>query len=115
MNNLPKCPDCRVEPGHAHKPGCDVERCSVCGHQKWGCECKDHDPLFSRWTGFWPGHAEARELGLFSKWTYKGWEDCDASDPDGTPSLNKFYKRGLHKIFFVKPKLEKTDSNIKNC
>ena len=105
MNKLSKCHDCGVEPGQAHKPGCNVERCSVCGYQKLGCECEGHDPSFSRWTGIWPGYAEARELGLFCKWSNdNGWQICDSSDKEARPDLNTFLDMGLHRIFFVKPK-----------
>jgi excisionase family DNA binding protein len=58
------CPDCGVCPGQVHQDGCDVERCSVCGQQRLGCECVEHDKVFSRWTGIWPGFAEAQYLGL---------------------------------------------------
>lgn len=58
------CPDCGARPGEAHYDGCDVERCSVCGLQRMGCSCYGHDPLFSRWTGWWPGELEAAALGL---------------------------------------------------
>jgi hypothetical protein len=47
-----------------------------------GCDCEGHDPLFARWTGLWPGRAEAQMLGI---------------------GLNEFdWKYG--KIFFVKPR-----------
>jgi hypothetical protein len=55
----------------------------VCGGQRITCSHRNHDPWFSRWTGIWPGKAEADYLKM---------------------DLNEFYKRGYEKIFFVKPK-----------
>jgi hypothetical protein len=81
-NCVTTCYDCGVNPGFPHKPGCDTERCSVCGGQRAGCDCKDHDPLFARWTGIWPGKAEAEYLGI---------------------DLNTFCIKGYDEIFFKKP------------
>jgi len=82
MEKLINCHDCGARPGQPHKEGCDTERCSVCGGQRLGCDCEGHDPLFARWTGLWPGRAEAQMLGI---------------------GLNEFdWKYG--KIFFVKPR-----------
>ncbi len=78
------CPDCGVEPGEIHSNNCDVERCSVCGYQRLGCECKGHDKAFARWTGIWPGVAESVALGI--------------------NDLNRIYTEGYFKFFFIKPK-----------
>jgi len=56
------CPDCAAAPGHTHDPGCDVERCSVCGLQAIGCadHADEHDPSRTFWTGYWPGDETTR-------------------------------------------------------
>lgn len=77
------CPDCGAEPGKPHSEGCDIEICSVCGTQKLSCSCNGHDRLFARWTGFWPGAAEAAMCGR---------------------DLNWLYTNGMYKALFIKPK-----------
>ncbi len=68
MNKLTNCHDCGAKPGECHKDGCDTEVCSVCGRQRLQClsegHCINHDKSFARWTGIWPGKAEAEYLGI---------------------------------------------------
>ncbi len=82
---LKRCPGCGAAPGQLHHPGCDVERCSVCGNQHIMCRCKGHDPAFARWTGIWPGDAEAKYLGI---------------------DLNELQLSGIYRVLFIKPKGE---------
>lgn len=82
FNKLTVCHDCGVQPGQPHKEGCETELCSVCGGQRLQCSCKGHDKEFARWTGIWPGKAEAEFLGF---------------------NLNDFYEQ-LGDTFFIKPK-----------
>jgi len=64
MVELRNCPDCGVSPGSIHKDGCDVEVCSVCAGQRLTHRCKGHNKSFARWTGIWPGGAEADYLDI---------------------------------------------------
>ena len=81
LEQLESCHDCGAKPGQHHSDNCDVERCSVCGGQRIQCNCDGHDKSFAKWTGIWPGKAEATYLGL-----------C----------LNDFQSLGYSKIFYIK-------------
>ena len=102
---LPSCM-CGAKPGAPHESGCDVERCSVCGGQKLKCECKGHDPQFARWTGLWPGEAEALALGLYVD-KQSGQQittERETVAAEVTGDLNRFMTRGFYHVFFVKPR-----------
>jgi hypothetical protein len=91
--------DCGALPGQPHNQNCDTERCSVCGGQRLQCDpdtCVNHDPLFARWSGLWPGWAELLALGIVQ--------------PNGNPDLNRMFERSYepdgptwNEIFFIKP------------
>jgi hypothetical protein len=85
------CHDCGAQVGQLHQLGCDVERCPDCGGQYISCGCGEkstHRRL--AWTGQWPGEAECREFGWYSRWVDGcGWARCTATDPDAGPDLNR--------------------------
>lgn len=41
-----RCGDCGAKVGHYHHPGCDCERCPVCGGQAISCGCEDNSNLY---------------------------------------------------------------------
>lgn len=92
LRGLSECHDCGAMPGEVHKDNCDVERCSSCGGQRLQCSCADHDPAFARWTGLWPGKAEATALGV---------------------DLNEFVMQGYDTLFFIKPKRKAKDRELR--
>lgn len=75
MRELKNCHDCGVKPGEEHIDGCDTECCSVCGGQRLQCNCLGHDKKFAKWTGIFPGLAEAEYLGIDLNDLYKYYKD----------------------------------------
>ena len=53
-------------------------------------------PHLLLWDGTWPGTRECREYNLWCKWTHKGWQKCDADDPDASEDLNEL---AIHSIW----------------
>jgi len=103
------CPDCGAKVGAQHEEGCDVERCPDCGGQAISCDCDNDDLKHPRlpWTGRWPGDAECREFGWWSRWVGgRGWVQCEATDPGAGPNLNRLEAEGVWDAAagrFVKP------------
>lgn len=92
------CHDCGAWPGEEHDNGCDVERCRGCGRQRISCsdqECQATEEKLGRlkWTGEWPGKAEAREFGWYSKRNPDGpgWISCSKDEPGASEDLNRLY------------------------
>jgi len=113
---LKPCHDCGVAPGEFHTPGCDVERCAMCGYQAIGCDCiykvsgidvdtmeDPTDEMYERfdaeieklggrlpWTGHWPNLTECQEYGFWCYWVEgKGWVECSKDHPEAREDLNR--------------------------
>lgn len=112
------CHDCEAKPGDLHVPGCDVERCPLCGFQLISCEhgedvLRKTSRWFNErmpWSGIWPGTEEAVEYGFYVRWAGPmpggTWVKCDKDHPGAKPSLNDVMEHCVwdrNKKKFVKP------------
>lgn len=86
---LANCPDCSAGLAEPHRPGCDIEQCSVCLGQRLICGCFGHDPLAAVWEGEWPGAAACRQLGWWAVRTDAGWRPCAVGTPGAMEDLNR--------------------------
>lgn len=106
------CPDCGVSAGDEHEPGCDIERCPECGHQRLSCGCETDRPSLP-WNGIWPGLEECAEFGWYSRWVDgNGWVPCEKDDDGAGGDLNRLTREGVwdaSKGRFVRPKVKLTE------
>lgn len=90
-----RCPDCYVPAGIVHVDGCDVARCLLTGQQRLlhVLGGVDHDCGRQVWIGEWPGVAECREFGWWSRWDEgSGWVSCASDAPGATEDLNRLHR-----------------------
>jgi hypothetical protein len=86
-----RCPECGTMKEAFHVEGCDLERCPHCGLQALMCEGFDaDDPRRIPWSGEFPGVAECREFGLYTRPAPDhGCIPCAPTDPGATEDLNR--------------------------
>ena len=59
-------------------------------YEKWD---REWGPRRMPWTGEWPGVAECREFGWYSRWnaSLRRWESCEPDDPEAREDMNRLY------------------------
>lgn len=105
------CPDCDVAPGELHLTNCDIEQCDACGCQRLSCGCQRSANRLP-WTGMWPGEAECREFGWWTKWKQGGerggeWVIAGPNERGAQPDLNRIHGEAVwdrRRKRFVLPK-----------
>jgi len=103
------CPDCGVDVGEIHNPGCDMETCPECGGQYLGCECRSKLQRLI-WTGESRGKLECREFGWYSKMVKgSGWVSCDKNDVGASENLNRLHKDAIWSKDYGRFILQDTD------
>lgn len=89
--DLKTCQDCGAATGSPHADGCDTARCLRTGGQRLSCG-EPHDCGADVWTGEWPGVAECREFGWYSRFIPGvGWRRCEPGWPGASEDLNRLH------------------------
>jgi len=90
------CPCCGAELGQPHGEDCEVARCLQTGLQAYTCGVW-HDHGRDVWPGEWPGWAECREFGWFSRPGLPGgqWERSEPDAYGSLPHLSRLYAEAL--------------------
>lgn len=94
-----RCPDCHANEGALHAPGCDMERCPLCGGQIISCECSykhfypKYERDFMRTRGFTDADREHVQNCTAPDWTCATCAELEIWT-NGLPA--NVYVLGLH-------------------
>jgi hypothetical protein len=93
------CSSCEAAIGKYHTDECDIACCAVTGLQRSagcrgarGCRVRPGADCRTRWSGAFPGAAEAREYGLYCL-ARPPYEPCEPGTPGSMEDINTLYKR----------------------
>lgn len=91
-----KCPDCQVDPGQEHDPGCDSRYCPECLRQIFGEDaCPAHKLPPKAWSGRHPGDEECEKRGWYCQdgfgphSRYGSFCPCSADAPGAMLDMNR--------------------------
>lgn len=100
---LDRCPSCYCGTGYAHSLFCEIQQCPLCGHVLQNCSCDglvafQYGP--TKWTGEWPGTAEAREAGYFCTYNSatESYVRCCPTDDGAMPDAARVRDEGVWNI-----------------